>query len=146
MRLTLLAALAALSLSLAPSLAFSSIVSVPSPDGTFQLVNVAHADEPTIMASPAASDVQKVAGKIEGVGAVIKKVIDSIPLSGPVILIAAFLYDLARRKWPTKNPASLWRDIKAVSKAIVSLLMALIAFLHKIDEFGDSVIGQNQQK
>lgn len=87
--------------------------------------------EPSV--SPAPAEQPSSASKV---AAFLGMLADKIPTEGVIIAVLAFVYDFVRRKWPTKNPASLVRDVQAVLKAIVK-------FIQKIDALLDSVLGQN---
>lgn len=109
----------------------------------FEFVPSAHAQDssaspaasaspsPVIAASPAQSSMAKVGNGLSDLA-------NKIPLSGVVITVLVGLYDFIRRKWPTKDPASLLRDLKSLFKGIISLLQ-------KLDDFIDSIVGQNSQ-
>lgn len=103
-------------------------------DSSISLVSEAQAQDASPIASPEASPAAKSAG--EKIGGTLTDIADKIPLSGPVIMVLVFLYDFARRKWPTKNPASLVRDVKAVIGGIKKLL-------DKLDQLLDAVFGQS---
>lgn len=111
------------------------IHSVPA-ERAFSLIPAAMAEEPAPVASPAPVDSPSFGEKI---GAFLQKIADMIPLDGTWVVILAFVYDFIRRKWPTANAASLYRDVKAV-------IQGMIAFLGKVDQFFDKLFGQNVAK
>lgn len=99
---------------------------------SYTLLPSAYAQEavPTIAPTPAGLPA---AGKA---GDFLNDLAGKIPSEGVVLTIAVFVYDFARRRFPSKDPASFWRDIK-------KLLLGIIALLAKIDAFGDKIFGQN---
>lgn len=109
-----------------------------------QLITAAHADEAP---APAVSPAPALGDKIGDVGDKLGSAADKIPSDGmPITVLAmvvAFIYDQIRRRWPTKNPASLWHDAKAVLNGISKLLAGAGKLLGKIGEVGDKVLGQN---
>lgn len=137
----MVALLAFVMVSLAP------VASVASDFASFkkiQIISVAHADEsPTPSVSPAPA----VGDKIGAVGDQIGGLADKIPNDGIVItmlaMVVGFLYDFARRKWPTKNPASFWIDVSKIIKGVVAVLNGLVKLLEKMSSVGDKVMGQN---
>jgi hypothetical protein len=114
----------------------------------FDLVTAAHADEapaPAVSTSPAPAI--GVADQIGSVGDKIGGIADKIPLDGvPItvlIMVVGFVYDMVRRKWPTKNPASLWLDVKKIIDATAKVLSGIGKLLGKLGDLGDKVFGQN---
>jgi hypothetical protein len=109
------------------------------------LVTAAHADEPAPAAS--LSPVEHAGDQVGHVGDVIGGIADKIPADGMgitiMIMVVGFLYDLFRRKFPSKNPASLWRDAKAVIAGVKKVLLGGVKLLEKLDQVGDKVLGQN---
>lgn len=113
-----------------------------------QTMMVAHAQVASASASPSPSPSASIApvvaaspakSGIASAGDAIGNVASQIPLTGMVITILIGLYDFIRRKWPTKDPASLLRDLQMLFRGIGALLS-------KLDAFIDSIIGQNSQK
>jgi len=97
------------------------------------LVSQAFADEspaPVVSPSPAP---ESAIGKV---GKFLEDLAGKIPVEGVVITVLAFIYDLVRRKFPTKNPASLIGDVQKILRGLGMLLT-------KLDKFLDSVVGQN---
>lgn len=86
---------------------------------------------PVMMASPSPTE-----SGVSHFAKSLQDVAQKIPTTGTVITALLFVYDFVRRKWPTKDPASLLKDLKALFKGIIALL-------NKLDDFIDAIIGQN---
>lgn len=133
-------------------LVFSLVALAPAASASsfhFNQISIISSAQADDAPAPAVSGSPSLAEKAGEIGDKIGAVADKIPMDNTVImvisLIVGFGYDLIRRKWPTKNPASLWGDVKAVIGGFSKILLGLSKVVDKLNEFGDKVFGQNQK-
>jgi hypothetical protein len=69
-------------------------------------------------------------------GEFLSMIASKMGVEGMVATAILFLYDFIRRKVPSKNPASLFRDLKSVIKGVID-------FLHAVDLWLDKLVGQS---
>jgi hypothetical protein len=118
------------------SLSIATPTKIELKKSSHSIIAQAYADEVAASPSPEVSPAPAQSSGVGKVGEFLADLASKIPLEGVIISILVFVYDFVRRRMPTKNPASLLRDVQKLLKGVIAMFM-------KLDQLLDKVLGQN---